>query len=65
MNELIRQIAEAAGDDAVQRYGQGLPKGKQLALWQRYYDTALASLVAYEDLQRAHRVRVQTLISEN
>ena len=65
MNELIEQIAEMAADDAVTRYGQTLGKGKQLALWQRYYDSCLAGLLAYEDIQRAQRIRARATVSEN
>ncbi len=63
--QLMRQIATNAADYAVGKYGQHLSKGKQLALWQRHYDSVIASLMTFDDLQRARRIRAQAIASEN
>ena len=64
MDDIIRDIAANAADYAVGKFGQHLPKGKQLALWQRYYDTAIASIYAYEEIRRARSIRARAF-SEN
>ena len=65
MNPLMQQLATNAGDYAVGKYGMHLPKGRQLALWKRYYDSTLAALMAYEDITRARSIRARSFISEN
>ena len=64
MNPLIEQIANAAGQYAVDNWGQDLPKGKQLKLFKRHYDTALAALVAFDDMTRSIN-RLSQAFSEN
>jgi hypothetical protein len=65
MDELMRQIATNAADYAVGKFGQRLPKGRQIRLWKRHYDNVYASLITFDDLQRARRVRAMAVISEN
>ena len=65
MDDIIREIAANAADYAVGQFGQHLPKGKQLALWQRYYDTAIASIYAFEEIRRARSIRARAFCSEN
>jgi hypothetical protein len=65
MDELMRQVATNAAEYAVGKYGQNLPKAKQIALWKRYYDNSLSSLITFHELQHARRIRAQALISEN
>lgn len=65
MDKLMKQIATNAADYAVGRYGQHLPKGKQIRLWKRFYDSALASLMTFEEVDGARKVRARAVISEN
>ena len=62
---LMTEIAANAADWAVGKYAMHLPKGHRLTIWRRYYDSALAALMAFEDLNRARAVKVRAITSEN
>ena len=57
VDPLMDAIATQAAEYAVGRYGLHLSKDRQLRLWERHYDGALASLVAYQDILDAQKVR--------
>jgi hypothetical protein len=63
--ELIRQLATNAADYAVGAFGQHLPKHRQMRLWKRHFDSVLASLITFQELQRSNRVRALAMASEN
>jgi hypothetical protein len=65
MNTLMDQIATNAADYAVGKYGLRLPGSQQQRLWKRYYDSALAALMTYEELGTARAIRARDLISQN
>ena len=65
MNNLMDQIATNAADYAVGQYGRHLPGSQQQRLWKRYYDSALAALMTFEELNAARSIRTRDLISQN
>lgn len=65
MNTLMDQIATNAADYALGQYGPHLPGSKQQRLWKRYYDSALAALMTFEELNTARAIRARDLISQN
>lgn len=65
MDELIEELASNAADLEVARTAMNRPKHRQLRVWKRTYDSVYASLVAYQEIERARRIRANTLASEN
>jgi hypothetical protein len=65
MDKLMIQIATNAAEYAVGRWGQNLPRAKQLALWKRFHDSSYVSFIAYHNLSQARRVRARAMVSEN
>ena len=65
MNPLMDQIATNAADYAVGQYGLHLPGSKQQRLWKRYYESALAALMTFEELNVACGIRARAIISQN
>ena len=65
MDALIEEIAARAADNAVERWGQHLPKGRRLALWRRHRETALETLLAFEEIRTARAIRARAFIGDN
>jgi hypothetical protein len=65
MNTLMDQIATNAADYAVAKYGLHLTAFQQQRLWKRYYDSALAALMTFEELNTPRAIRARDLISQN
>ena len=65
MDPLMEQIATNAADYAVGKYGLHMSKGRQIRLWKRYYDSAMAALMTFEEVDGARKTRARSLISEN
>ncbi len=65
MNTLMDQIATNAADYAIAKFGLHLPGSKQQRLWKRYYDSALAALMTFEELNAARAIRARAIISQN
>jgi hypothetical protein len=65
MDPLMSQVAIQAADDAIGRFGLHLPHRKQRRLWKRYYDSTLAALMTFEEINGARKVRARSFTSHN
>jgi hypothetical protein len=62
---LMEQIACNAAHFAVDNWGKHLSKGRQVTLWKRHYDSVLAALMTFEEINNARVVRARAYICEN
>jgi hypothetical protein len=65
MSTLMDQIATNAADYAVAQYGLHLPAFQQRRLWKRFYESALAALMTFEELGTSRAIQARDLISQN
>ena len=65
MDELMGQIARNAAHYAVDNWGNDLTDGERAIMWQRYFDSVLAALATFDEIDGARKVRARALVSEN
>ena len=63
--KLIDQIAEHAAEFAVLRWASRLNERQQRRWRRRFFDSARASLFAFEGITKAQSIRARALASEN
>jgi hypothetical protein len=49
-DSLMREIAKNAAEHAAQTYGANLPHKRKRALKRRYFDSAFAALIVYDEI---------------
>ncbi len=64
-DRLLQQIASDAAERATHVYGKKKSKGDQLALWQSYYDNALAALMVLDEIVKGRAERREYKVSLN
>ena len=62
---LMEQIAVNAAHYAVDNWGKHLSGPEKAEMWQRYYDSAYAALMTFDEAASASRFRAASLVMEN
>ncbi|WP_435019095.1 hypothetical protein TA3x_001092 [Tundrisphaera sp. TA3] len=64
-DSLAEQIAANGADHCDVTHWSHLSKPQRLKRWQLMYDAIYSSLLAYEAVETARRVRARSIVSEN